>query len=68
MVKAVPKSSGGPWTDDDLVDLAKWIKKYPTGTYERWEKIAEAMNRTVFEVTHFAKKIKDNPYRCLPNP
>ena len=51
------------WTDEDLVDLAKYMKKYPAGTSERWDKIAEALNRTVTEVTHFAKKIKDNPFK-----
>nr|CAG4638668.1 EOG090X0BHG [Cyclestheria hislopi] len=61
--KVVPKFSGGLWTDDDLADLAKYMKKYPAGTPERWEKIAEALNRTVFEVTHFAKKVKENAYR-----
>nr|CAG4650407.1 EOG090X0BHG [Sida crystallina] len=64
-IKAAPKSSGGPWTDDDMVDLAKNMKKYPVGTYERWEKIADAMNRTVFEITHFAKKVKENAYRPI---
>jgi DnaJ family protein C protein 1 len=39
------------------------MKKFPVGSYERWEKIAEAMNRTVFEVTHFAKKVKENAYK-----
>nr|CAG4645043.1 EOG090X0BHG [Leptodora kindtii] len=62
-VKPVPKSSGGLWTDDDLADMAKYMKKYPAGTYERWEKIADALNRTVFEVTHFAKKVKENAYK-----
>lgn len=51
--------SGGLWTDDDILELIKLVKKYPTGTSERWEKIADAMNRTVMEVTHMAKKIKD---------
>jgi len=53
----------GMWTDDDLVDLAKFMKKYPAGTTERWEKIAEGLNRTVTEVTHFAKKIKDQGFK-----
>ncbi|XP_057373662.1 dnaJ homolog subfamily C member 1-like [Daphnia carinata] len=55
----------GPWTDDDLTELAKLMKKYPVGTAERWEKIAEALNRTVTEVTHFARKLKDNAFRPL---
>lgn len=51
------------WTDDELADLAKLMKKYPAGTTERWEKIAESLNRTIVEVTHFAKKIKDQGFR-----
>ncbi|OAD52332.1 DnaJ like protein subfamily C member 1 [Eufriesea mexicana] len=51
--------SGGLWTDDDILELIKLVKKYPSGTSERWDKIADAMNRTVTEVTHMAKKIKD---------
>ncbi len=53
----------GPWTDEDLTELAKLMKKYPVGTTERWEKIAEALNRSVTEVTHFARKLKDNAFR-----
>nr|CAG4648824.1 EOG090X0BHG [Polyphemus pediculus] len=58
-----PVRATGPWTDDEFADLAKYMKKYPVGTPERWEKIAESLNRTVNEVTHFAKKIKDNAYK-----
>lgn len=49
--------SGGLWTDDDILELIKLVKKYPGGTTDRWEKIADAMNRTVHEVTHMAKKV-----------
>lgn len=51
--------SGGLWTDNDILELIKYVKKYPGGTPERWEKIASVMNRTVVEVTHMAKKVKD---------
>lgn len=54
-----PKASGGLWTDDDILELIKLVKKYPGGTADRWEKIADAMNRTVNEVTYMAKKVKD---------
>jgi DnaJ family protein C protein 1 len=46
-----------------LAELAKYMKKYPVGTPERWEKIADALNRSVVEVTHFAKKMKENAFR-----
>lgn len=61
--KLVPKFITGPWTDDEFNELAKLMKKYPVGTTERWEKISEALNRSVTEVTHFARKLKDNAYR-----
>lgn len=52
-----PVVSGGLWTDNDILELIKYVKKYPGGTPERWEKIASVMNRTVTEVTHMAKKV-----------
>lgn len=58
-VQHKPLISSGLWTDDDILELIKLVKKYPGGTPERWDKIAETMNRTVSEVTHMAKKIKD---------
>ncbi|XP_011156308.1 dnaJ homolog subfamily C member 1 [Solenopsis invicta] len=54
-----PAVSGGLWTDNDILELIKYVKKYPGGTPERWEKIASVMNRTVVEVTHMAKKVKE---------
>lgn len=54
-----PAVCGSLWTDDDILELIKLVKKYPSGTSERWDKIADAMNRTVAEVTHMAKKVKD---------
>jgi len=54
-----PRVSGGLWTDDDLHELIRLVKKYPGGTPDRWEKIADIMNRTVSEVTFMAKKVKD---------
>ena len=44
-VMAVPRNAQQLWTDDDLATLAKYIKKYPGGTTDRWEKIAESMER-----------------------
>lgn len=56
-VSEKPVVSGGLWTDNDILELIKYVKKYPGGTPERWEKIASVMNRTVMEVTHMAKKV-----------
>ncbi|XP_059612828.1 uncharacterized protein LOC132259281 [Phlebotomus argentipes] len=58
--------SGGLWTDDDLNELVRLVKKYPGGTTDRWETIASAMNRSIPEVTFMAAKLKDNPLKA-PN-
>jgi len=56
--------SGGLWTDEDLKELTRLIKKYPGGTVDRWEIIAEAMNRNISEVTLMAYRLKDNVYQA----
>lgn len=58
--------SGGFWTDDDLTELIRLVKKYPNGTLSRWDVIAGFMNRSVQEVTFMAARMKDSGYR-LPN-
>ncbi|KAI5641730.1 dnaJ domain-containing protein [Phthorimaea operculella] len=60
---APPVITGGLWTDDDLAELVRLVKKFPGGTPERWERIAEAMCRSVGEVTHMAAKMKENCYK-----
>ncbi|KAH8276603.1 hypothetical protein KR044_008628, partial [Drosophila immigrans] len=55
--------SGGFWTDEDLTELIRLVKKYPGGAGSRWSTIAEAMNRSVQEVTFMAAKMKENGYR-----
>lgn len=50
--------TGGLWTDDDLNELVRLTKKYPGGQTDRWEIIADAMNRNVSEVTFMAAKMK----------
>jgi len=59
--KAQPRNALQMWTDEDLATLAKFIKKYPGGTADRWDTIAEAMERLPWEVTKMAAKIKNNP-------
>ncbi|GJQ76234.1 hypothetical protein Trydic_g1973 [Trypoxylus dichotomus] len=58
--------SGGLWTDDDLEQLISLVKKIPGGTPGRWDLIAEALRRTVSEVTYMANKMKNNGYK-LPS-
>ncbi len=36
--KVVPRNALQMWTDDDLATLAKYIKKFPGGTVDRWER------------------------------
>ncbi|XP_028174446.1 uncharacterized protein F54F2.9-like isoform X2 [Ostrinia furnacalis] len=60
---APPVISGGLWTDDDLAELVRLVKKHPPGAPERWEHIASAMGRSVPEVTHMAAKLKENCYK-----
>merc|ERR1712106_476637 len=59
--KVLPKNAHQMWTDDDLVELARLIKKIPGGSTDRWDRIAEIMERYPDEVTKMAGKIKNNP-------
>ncbi|XP_023021514.2 uncharacterized protein F54F2.9 [Leptinotarsa decemlineata] len=61
-----PPVSGGLWTDDDLAELIRLVNKFPQGSPRRWEKIAEALGRSVPEVTYMSNKMKENAYR-LPS-
>ncbi|XP_045491741.1 uncharacterized protein F54F2.9 [Colias croceus] len=60
---APPIISGGLWTDDDLAELVRLVKRYPAGTARRWESVAEKLQRPVAEVTHMAAKLKENCYK-----
>lgn len=55
--------NGGLWTDDDLIELIRLVKKHPGGTPARWETIAEQMARSVSDVTFMAAKMKEKGYR-----
>lgn len=55
--------SGGFWTDEDIAELVRLVKKYPNGTISRWEIIAKQMNRPVTEVTFMSARLKDSVYR-----
>nr|CAG4644221.1 EOG090X0BHG [Lepidurus arcticus] len=57
------RPSGGFWSDEDINELAALMKKYPPGTMERWEKIAQLLDRSVAEIVIVAKKVKDNPVK-----
>nr|CAG4652087.1 EOG090X0BHG [Triops cancriformis] len=57
------RPSGGFWSDEDINDLAAMMKKFPPGTLDRWEKIAQMLDRSVAEIVIVAKKVKDNPLK-----
>uniref|UniRef100_A0A182JAY5 J domain-containing protein n=1 Tax=Anopheles atroparvus TaxID=41427 RepID=A0A182JAY5_ANOAO len=65
-VSGPPPQSGGLWTEDDLTELVRLVKKYPGGTANRWELIADLMQRSVEEITYMAAKLKECGYR-LPH-
>lgn len=46
------------WSEDELLILIKLTKKFPGGTVNRWERISEAMGRSLSDVTSKAKGIK----------
>lgn len=50
------------WTEADLAQLVKLMVKYPIGVYERWEKVAMAMQRSVDDVTYHAKLLRSRGY------
>jgi len=60
-VKVMPRNAQQMWTDEDLIELSRLIKKIPGGSLDRWERIAEIMERYAWEVTKMAGKIKNNP-------
>jgi DnaJ family protein C protein 1 len=62
-VKKLPRNAQQLWTDEDLAKLAKLIKKFPGGTTDRWETIAEMMERLPWEVTKMAGTIKGTCYQ-----
>lgn len=55
--------SGGFWTDEDIAELIRLVKKYPNGTLSRWEVIAKQMDRSVQEVTFMSSRMKEVGYR-----
>lgn len=60
---SAPPVSGGLWTDDDLTELVELVKKFPGGIPKRWEHIAEALGRSVAEVTYMANKMKTSNFK-----
>ena len=63
--RKLPRNAQQLWTDEDLARLAKLIKKFPGGTPDRWETIAEMMERLPWEVTKMASTIKGGSYQVM---
>jgi len=45
-----------PWTEEDMLTLTRLLAKFPGGTSNRWDRIADEMDRPVSEIT---KKTKE---------
>jgi len=58
----LPRNANQIWTDVDLAKLARLIKKHPAGTPDRWERIADMMERLPAEVAKMGTKLKNNPF------
>jgi len=48
----------GPWSEEDLQKLTELTNKWPGGTPDRWERIAEELCRTVTDVNKKMKFLK----------
>lgn len=51
----------GPWTDNEVATLIRLLKKFPIGSSDRWEKIAEAMNRSSQDILDKVKALRTAP-------
>ncbi|GFR90677.1 DnaJ homolog subfamily C member 1-like [Elysia marginata] len=56
--RELPREKKGEWSDEELVLLSKAVNKFPGGTHQRWEKIADMVGRSVAEVTAKTKETK----------
>lgn len=59
----LPRNARQVWSDQDLAKLARLMKKYPSGSSERWERIADALEREPWEVTKMAHNVKSFAYQ-----
>lgn len=54
--KSKQKAEDRPWTDEDYITLTKMLNKFPGGTSNRWDRIANDMDRPVAEVIKRTKE------------
>lgn len=50
-----------PWSEEDTIGLIRAMKKYPTGTVNRWLKIADLLNHSQDEVIAVVKQLRKAP-------
>ena len=60
-----PARENQPWTEDDMSKLSKAMARFPVGTLNRWEKVAEFTERTVNEILAKNKEIRDSQFHRL---
>jgi len=60
-----PARENQPWTEEDLSKLSKAMARFPVGTLNRWEKVAEFVERTVNEILTKNKEIRDSQFHRL---
>ena len=61
----LPPRAHQPWTEDDLSKLSKAMARFPVGTLNRWEKVAEFSERTVNEIMQKNKEIRDSQFHRM---
>jgi len=58
-----PVRAGQPWTTEELSKLSKALTRFPNGTLNRCEKIAEFMERNVAEITKKMKEMRESQFK-----
>lgn len=55
----------GDWSDEENTKMIELMNKWPGGTPDRWERIAEELNRRTTDVMKQLKVIKSKPVNSL---
>ena len=63
----LPSRANAPWTEDDLAKLTKAMTRFPVGTLNRWEKVAEFTERTISEIMQRNKELRDSQFHRFNN-
>lgn len=57
----------GPWSDEDISELARAAKRFPGGSVDRWERIAAELQRGIVDVIRQAR-VQSNTLVKRPFP